>query len=111
MDALLEVEQRVVGREPGDLELGARVFAARLEAVMGEELAKAERRVRAKVDSLVDDKVEPVRRQVAEIQADARQRLAAEQKRLDDAEAELQAQLKRLTASLGPDLKLPKIKL
>jgi len=85
--------------------------AERLKAVMGEELAKAERKVRAMVDSLVDDKVEPVQRQVAQVQADARQRLAAEQKRLDDAEAELQAQLKRLTAGLGPEIKLPKLKL
>jgi len=85
--------------------------AERLKAVMGEELAKAERKVRAMVDSLVDDKVEPVQRQVAQVQAGARQRLAAEQKRLDDAEAELQAQLKRLTAGLGPEIKLPKLKL
>ena len=88
-----------------------RAVAERLEAIMGEELAKAERKVRAKVDSLVDDQVEPVKRQVAQVQADAGRRIAAERKRLDDVEAELQAQLKRLTGGLAPDLKLPKIKL
>ena len=35
-----------------------RAVAERLQAIMGEELAKAERRVRAKVDSLVDEKVD-----------------------------------------------------
>ena len=88
-----------------------RAVAQRLEAVMGEELAKAERKVRAKVDSLVDAKVEPVKRQVAQVQADARQRVAAEQQRLNAVQADLEAELKRLTAGLAPDIKLPKIKL
>ena len=41
-------------------------IAERLQAVIGEEVAKAEKMVRAKVDSLVADKVEPVKRQIAE---------------------------------------------
>jgi uncharacterized protein (TIGR03545 family) len=88
-----------------------RAVAQRLEAVMGEELAKAERRVRAKVDSAVAAKVEPVKRQVAQVQSDARGRITAEQQRLDKVEADLQAQLKRLTGGLAPNIKLPKIKL
>jgi uncharacterized protein (TIGR03545 family) len=88
-----------------------RAIAQRLEAVMGEELARAERRVRAKVDSLVAAKVEPVERQVAEVRAEAQERLAAERKRLDDVEQQLQAELKRLTRGLAPEIKLPKIKL
>jgi uncharacterized protein (TIGR03545 family) len=88
-----------------------RAISQRLQAVVGEELAKAEKRVRAKVDSLVADKVEPVRRQVASVQAGASQRLAGEQKRLDEVERQLQAELKRLTGGLAPGIKLPKIKL
>ena len=66
---------------------------------------------RAKVDSLVADKVEPVKQRVAAVQADATKRVADEQARLDQVEADLQAQLKRLTAGLAPGIKLPKIKL
>jgi uncharacterized protein (TIGR03545 family) len=88
-----------------------RAIAQRLDAVVGEELAKAEKKVRAKVDSLVDEKVEPVRRQVAAVQTEATQRIATEQQRLDEVEKQLQGELKRLTGGLAPDIKLPKIKL
>ena len=60
-------------------------------------MAKAEALARAKVDSLVADKVEPVKQRVAAVQADATKRVADEQARLDKVEADLQAQLKRLT--------------
>ena len=86
-------------------------IAQRLKAVIGEEVAKAEALARAKVDSLVADKVEPVKQRVAAVQADATKRVADEQARLDKVEADLQAQLKRLTAGLVPGIKLPKIKL
>jgi uncharacterized protein (TIGR03545 family) len=88
-----------------------RAIAARLQAVIGEEVAKAEKMVRAKVDSVVAAKVEPVKRQVAEVRTQAETRLAAEQKRLDEVETQLQAELKRLTAGLAPGIELPKIKL
>ncbi|HSJ75291.1 MAG TPA: hypothetical protein VK899_03785, partial [Gemmatimonadales bacterium] len=86
-------------------------IAQRLKAVVGEEVARAEKMVRAKVDSLVADKVKPVKRQVAEVQAQATQRIAGERQRLDKVEAELNAQLKRMTEGLAPGLELPKIKL
>jgi uncharacterized protein (TIGR03545 family) len=86
-------------------------IAQRIEAVMGEELAKAERMVRAKVDSLVAGKVEPVKRQVASAQADAAKRIEAEKQRLAEVEGQLNAELKRLTGGLVPGLELPKIKL
>ena len=86
-------------------------IAARLKAVIGEEVAKAEAKARAKVDSIVSEKVESVKRQVAAVQAQATQRVAAEQQQLDKVQAELQAQLKRLTGGLAPGVTLPKIKL
>ena len=86
-------------------------IARRLQAVIGEEVAKAERMVRAKVDSLVADKVEPVKRQIASVQTESSQRIQAERKRLDQVEQQLQAELKRLTAGLVPGIELPKIKL
>jgi uncharacterized protein (TIGR03545 family) len=88
-----------------------KAIAQRLQAVMGEEVAKAERMVRAKVDSLVADKVEPVKRQIGAVQAEANQRIQAERQRLDQVEKQLQAELKRLTDGLVPGFELPKIKL
>jgi hypothetical protein len=78
---------------------------------MGEELAKAERMVRAKVDSLVADKVEPVKKQIASVQGEATKRIEVEKQRLDEVERQLNAELKRLTAGLVPGIELPKIKL
>jgi uncharacterized protein (TIGR03545 family) len=86
-------------------------IARRLKAVVGEEVAKAETKARAKVDSIVSDKVEPVKQRIAALQADATRRAAAQQQRVDQVEADLQAQLKRMTGGLAPDIKLPKIKL
>jgi uncharacterized protein (TIGR03545 family) len=86
-------------------------IAQRLKAVVGEEVAKAEALARAKVDSLVSDKVGPVKQRIAAVQAEATKRVADEQGRLDQVEADLQTQLKRLTSGLAPDIKLPKIKL
>ena len=88
-----------------------RAIADRLQAVIGEEVAKAEKMVRAKVDSLVAAKVEPVKRQVSQVQTQAEQRLATEKQRLDEMETQLQAEIKRLTAGLAPGIELPKIKL
>lgn len=86
-----------------------RAIAQRLEAVIGEEVAKAEKMVRAKVDSAVAERVEPVRRQIADVRGQAQSRLASEQKRIADVERELQAEVKRLTGGLAPGIKLPKL--
>jgi hypothetical protein len=85
--------------------------AHRLKAVIGEQVERAERMARAKVDSLVADKVGPVKRQVASVQAEAEGRVEGERKRLDQVEADLNAELKRLTGGLAPGVELPKIKL
>ncbi len=86
-------------------------IAQRLKAVVGEEVAKAEAMARAKVDSIVSDKVEPVKQRIAAVQADATKRIGDQQMQLDKVNADLQAQLKRLTGGLAPGIKLPKIKL
>ncbi len=79
----------------------------RLRAMAGEQLAKGEAKARAEVDRLVQDKVEPVRRQVAQAQTGLTGKLGANQQALDGAQKRLEAELKRL----GPVSGLPKIKL
>jgi uncharacterized protein (TIGR03545 family) len=83
----------------------------RLKAVVGEEVAKAERLARAKVDSLVAGKVEPLKRQIAAVRTDATHRVETEQQRLEDVEERLNAELKRLTGGIAPGITLPKVKL
>jgi hypothetical protein len=63
------------------------------------------------VDSLVADKVEPVKRQMATVQTEASGRVKAQRQRLDQVERQLEAELKRLTSGLVPGIELPKIKL
>jgi uncharacterized protein (TIGR03545 family) len=86
-------------------------IARQLKAVVGEEVARAEKMVRAKVDSIVADKVEPVKRQVSAVQSEATQRIRAEKQRLDGVEKQLNVELQRLTRGLAPGIELPKIKL
>lgn len=111
----LELEARVSGpmRTP-KLSVASNLddaIAERLKAVVGEEVAKAEAMARAKVDSLVADKVEPVKQRIAALQADATRRVADQDQRLDTVKADLETELKRLTAGLAPGITLPKIKL
>ena len=82
--------------------------SARLQAVVGEELARAEQKVRAEVDRIVAAKSEEVRLQVAAVETEGRQKVEAERKRLEAVEEELRAELKQLTGGIQiPGLKLP----
>jgi uncharacterized protein (TIGR03545 family) len=86
-------------------------ISQRLKAVIGEEVAKAEQRVRAKVDSLIGEKLDQLQRQVASVQLEANARVAGEKQQVAQAQDQLNAQLKRLTGGLAPEMKLPKVKL
>ena len=86
-----------------------RAIAQRLEAVIGEEVAKAEKMVRAKVDSAVASAVAPVQRRIAEVRTQAESRLGSQRGEVSGVERQLQDEIKRLTAGLAPGIKLPKI--
>jgi uncharacterized small protein (DUF1192 family) len=73
--------------------------------------AAAEAKARAKGDSLVEDKVGPVKQRVAALQAEVTERVAGQEKGLDEVDRQLQEELKRLSGGIIPDIKLPEIKL
>jgi uncharacterized protein (TIGR03545 family) len=72
-------------------------IAARLRAMLGDEVATAERRLRAEVDRQVDPKVAPARAKVAALQTEVTARLAEQRARLDQAQKDLEARLRELT--------------
>ena len=79
--------------------------ASRLRAELGEEVAAAERRVRAEVDRLVDDKVAPVRARVTAVTDSATTRLSAQRARLETAQRTLEQRVRELTRL--PGIRLP----
>ncbi|HKA60534.1 MAG TPA: TIGR03545 family protein [Gemmatimonadales bacterium] len=76
------------------------VIATRLRTVLGEQLAVAERQVRARVDSLVNVKVAPVRAQVTELQTEAQTQIAQQRARIDELQKQLEQQLRNLTRGI-----------
>ena len=72
-------------------------IASRLRAVVGEEVAAAERQVRERVDALVKEKVDPVRAQVNTLQTQANAQIAQQRARLDELQKQLEQRLRELT--------------
>ena len=73
-----------------------RVVADQMRNVVGAQVAAAEAKVRARVDSLVDEKAAPVRARVADLRASADKRVADARAQLDAEKQKLDAQLKSL---------------
>ncbi|MGH7613464.1 MAG: hypothetical protein ACREMW_05380 [Gemmatimonadales bacterium] len=71
-----------------------------LRAVVGEEVAAAEARVRAMVDGFADAQVVPVRAQVARVTTDVIARLQQQRQLLDAAQQQIEQQLRRLTRGI-----------
>ena len=72
-------------------------IAARLRAVLGEQVAAAEKQVRERVDALINDKVGPARARVKEVQAQAQTQVAQQRARLDELQKQLEQRLRELT--------------
>lgn len=72
-------------------------IASRLRAVVGEEVAAAERQVRERVDALVNAKVDPVRAQVNTLQTQANAQIAQQRARVADLQKQLEQRLRELT--------------
>ncbi len=84
-------------------------IAARLRAIVGEELVKAEAKAKAAVDKIVADKVEPITKQVAGVQGLIDTQLGGSKSQLDQVEKQLEAEIARATGA-GNLFNLPKIK-
>ncbi len=74
-----------------------RALAERIRAVAGEEIAAAERKVRAQVDSIVERQAGAIRARAAALTSDITQRLGVERGRLDEAQKALEQRLRALT--------------
>src|SRR6266540_231939 len=96
----LDVEARLAGAlQHPDLAVRSNLdqaIAARLRVVLGEQVAAAERQMRARVDALVNDKVGPVHDRVNEVQTQAQAQVARQRARLDELQKQLEQRLRDL---------------
>jgi uncharacterized protein (TIGR03545 family) len=83
-------------------------IAGQLKAVAGQELAKGEAKARAAVDKVVNEKTAPLVVQVNDLKGQAATRLGLDRSQLDDAQRQLEVQLKRYGGGLG-GIKLPSL--
>ncbi|HEV8382507.1 MAG TPA: TIGR03545 family protein [Gemmatimonadales bacterium] len=96
----LDVEARLSGplHKP-DLAVRSNLdqaIAARLRAVLGEQVAAAEKQMRDRVDALVNDKVVAVRARVTEVQNQAQTQIAQQRARIDELQKNLEQRLRQL---------------
>jgi uncharacterized protein (TIGR03545 family) len=84
-----------------------RQVADRLKAVAGEEVAAAERKVRAKVDEFVEEKSGPVKQRIAELRTEGERRVSEARAKLDEEKRKLEERLKGLTGGLLNVPRLP----
>ncbi len=77
-----------------------RVLAERLRAVVGEEVAVAERRLRAEVDRVVEPQAAPARARANAVTSEARARVAVQRGNLNAAQKALEQRLRELTRGI-----------
>lgn len=77
-----------------------KAIADRIRAVVGEQAAAAEAKLRAQVDSIVEREVAPVRAQVAAASGDVTTRLSEQRGRLEQAQKNIEQRLRELTGGL-----------
>jgi uncharacterized protein (TIGR03545 family) len=83
----------------------------RVRDIFGEELAKAEARVRAAVDRIVAQKTAEVRVKVDSVAVEAEKRIDEAEAKLEEQRARLDERVKELTKGLAEIPKLPAVKL
>jgi uncharacterized protein (TIGR03545 family) len=85
--------------------IGAAVSSA-LTREVGAEVARVQARARAKVDSVVSQQVAAARAKVTQMESDVQARVAAQQQRLQEAQADLERKLGEL-GQVVPGVRLP----
>ena len=73
----------------------------RLRAVVGQEVAAAQAKVRAQVDRLVEEKSAPVKAKISTVRAEGEQRVADARAKLDEEKRKLEERVKSLSGSIG----------
>lgn len=73
----------------------------RLRAVVGQEVAAAQAKVRAQVDRLVEEKSAPVKARIDAVRADGERRVADARAKLDEEKRKLDERVKSLSGSIG----------
>lgn len=76
-----------------------RALADRLRAVAGEEIDRAEAKIRGQVDRIVDERTAPLRARVDSLRAEGEQAVDDARAKLDDQKRQLEARLKALISS------------
>ena len=98
--ANLDVEARLSGAlHHPDLAVRSNLdqaIASRLRAVLGDQVAAAEKQVRDRVDALINDKVGPVRARVSQVQTHAQEQVAQQRARIDQLQKNLEQRLRQL---------------
>jgi uncharacterized protein (TIGR03545 family) len=84
-------------------------IAGELRALVGAEVAKAERKARQAVDQLVAEQADAVQLRMAGLTAQVTERLPLERGQLDAAHQRLEAEVRRLTRGAAGGLTLPKL--
>jgi uncharacterized protein (TIGR03545 family) len=77
-----------------------RVVADQVQRLIGGQVAVAEAKVRARVDSLVEEKEAPVRARLKDLRTQSDQRVADARAKLDSEKQKLDAQLRSVTGGL-----------
>ena len=77
-----------------------RAVADNIKRVAGEEISKAEAKVRAQVDAYVEKESAPVKAKIAQTRSEVDAKVAEAQQKLDKAKSDLAARLKELSGGL-----------
>jgi uncharacterized protein (TIGR03545 family) len=82
-------------------------IAARLRAILGEEVAKAEQKARDAVDRLVTQQVDALSGRVQGLEGEVTRRLPIEQEQLASVRKQLEGEVRRLTRGAAGGIRLP----